>query len=158
MVSEAFDYLFLEPLLVERIQDQVQGLRLVGTAPDLEAVDELQQEAPAAYVIYLGDSTPGGAEHQGGSRRVQALTQYWAAVLTIHYGDAQGTGEGARREAGPLLGAMITALSGWTPKDCIRPLARAAQNVPTAYSNGFYYYPLVFEASFIFPRGTTWTK
>ncbi|CDM42388.1 phage tail terminator protein [Ectopseudomonas oleovorans] len=155
-MSDSDDYLFLEPLLVERIRAQVPGLADVLAIPDLASLDEDGQVSPSVYVVYLGDDTGSGAPHQGGARKIQTVTQNWAAVLHVYYADATGRGEGARREAGPLLGKLLTELTGWMPDGCTTPLARAPRQAPVAYSNGHFYYPLVFEASFVYPRLKTW--
>ncbi|RUI34546.1 hypothetical protein [Pseudomonas aeruginosa] len=155
-MSDPFDYLFLEPLLVERIQAEVPGLANVSGLPDLATLEELSQVSPCVYVIYLGDEIGAGADHQGGSRAIQTVTQHWAAVLTVYYADAQGDGEGARREAGPLLGQLIKALTGWVPEQGVGPLARSPQASPVSYSNGYFYFPLVFTARFVYPRIKSW--
>lgn len=154
--AEPFDYLFLETLLVERIRAEVPGLQDVSGIPDLATLDEQRQGSPCVYVVYLGDEIGTGASHQGGSRAIQTVTQHWAAVLTLYYADAQGDGQGAWREAGPLLGQLLKALTGWVPDQGVSPLARSPQASPVSYSNGFFYFPLVFTANFVFPRLKSW--
>ncbi|HBO1061283.1 hypothetical protein IPC1288_05375 [Pseudomonas aeruginosa] len=154
--ADPFDYLFLETLLVERIRAEVPGLQDVSGVPDLATLDEQRQGSPCVYVVYLGDEIGTGASHQGGSRAIQTVTQHWAAVLTLYYADAQGDGQGARREAGPLLGRLLKALTGWVPDQGVTPLARSPQASPVSYSNGFFYFPLVFTANFVFPRLKSW--
>ncbi|MBX6761994.1 hypothetical protein ISE73_33745, partial [Pseudomonas aeruginosa] len=114
-MSDPFDYLFLEPLLIERIRSEVPGLAIVSGVPDLAALSEQDQPAPSVYVVYLGDEIGTGADHQGGRRAIQAIGQQWAVVLVVHYADSSNSGEGARREAGPLLGRLVKALTGWAP-------------------------------------------
>lgn len=150
------DYLFLEPLLIERIKAQVSGLAEVVAVPDLVSLEEDSQSSPSVYLVYLGDEIGSGAAHQGGLRKIQAVTQNWAAVLHVYYADATGRGEGARLEAGPLLGQLLTALTGWIPDGCSTPLARTPKQAPVTYSNGHFYYPLVFATSFVYPRVKTW--
>lgn len=155
---DAFDYLYLEPLIIERVRESVPGLADVAGIPDLASVDEARQVTPAVYVVYLGDDVGGGAQHQGSRGAIQTVTQNWAVVLSVHYADATGSGEGARKEAGPLLGALLQALSGWLPDGATAPMKRAPQQAPVAYANGYFYYPLVFQASFVYPRNKTWQK
>ncbi|MFV9485902.1 hypothetical protein P7I89_22225 [Pseudomonas aeruginosa] len=64
-MSDPFDYLFLEPLLIERIRSEVPGLAIVSGVPDLAALSEQDQPAPSVYVVYLGDEIGTGADHQG---------------------------------------------------------------------------------------------
>ncbi|WP_235600300.1 hypothetical protein [Pseudomonas aeruginosa] len=68
-MSDPFDYLFLEPLLIERIRSEVPGLAIVSGVPDLAALSEQDQPAPSVYVVYLGDEIGTGADHQGGQAR-----------------------------------------------------------------------------------------
>ncbi|MFO6256192.1 hypothetical protein ACLBWF_34730, partial [Pseudomonas aeruginosa] len=69
-MSDPFDYLFLEPLLIERIRSEVPGLAIVSGVPDLAALSEQDQPAPSVYVVYLGDEIGTGADHQGGRRAI----------------------------------------------------------------------------------------
>ena len=74
-MAEPFDYLFLEPLLVERVRSELPGLALVGGVPDLATVAGQQQASPAVYLIYLGDELAAGPAALGGQGRVQTVTQ-----------------------------------------------------------------------------------
>lgn len=150
------DYLFLEDLLVTRIQEQVAGLAIVEGIADLASVDQASIGTPAVFVVYLGDEIAQGAAHQGGSRAIQTVTQNWAVVLCVSYGDSTGDGYGARRIAGPLLGELLKACTGWTPDAGVKPLSRAALQAPVSYDDGVFYYPLVFQANFVYPRIKTW--
>ena len=143
------DYLFLEPLLVERIQASVAGLKAVFTASDLAAMEEQAQIAPAAHVIYLGDETGSGPGQQGTMGKTQIVTQQWAVVIAVYYADPADTGYGNRRLAGPLIAALLRGLSGWTPQDTVKALTRG-QPVRAHYANGYGYYPFVFRAEFVF--------
>lgn len=140
-----FDYLALEPLLIARLRAEVTGVKAVQGAADLASVSAKQQVTPAVYVIYLGDNVGpnAGAAH--------VVSQTWAVVPTVYYADANGTGEGARRLAGPLIGQCIAALAGWTPRIDIKPLARVQSSTPAEYADNFGYFPLLFVGSFVYP-------
>ena len=153
---DEFDYLFLEPLLIERITAQVDGLQLVAGVPDLQTVAENQNYSPAVYVIYLGDEIATGPAGQGGAKKIQTVTQNWAVVLAVYSADANGDGSEARRDAGPLLGKLISAVTGWKPSIDVNPFGRSARQSPVAYNAGYFYYPLVFTTSFVYPRIRTW--
>lgn len=148
-----FDYLFLEEVFIQRIRDKVTGLLFVGGIPDVQVLEDQQQYSPAVYVIYLGDAIGTGAASRGGpGSRVQKVEQHWAFVLALTAADATGTGEQARRQAGPLLGQLIEAITGWQPTPDTAALQRAARQAPVSYSDGYFYYPLVFTTTFMFPR------
>jgi len=152
----ADNYLFLEELLIKRINDQVQGLKFVGSAPDIDAVKQQRQKVPAAYVIYLGDDIVSDVTHQGGNRVVQKLVQNWAIVLTVNQADSMANGAAARRQTGELLGSLIKKLTGWAPVEGVTPLKRAAGRSATFVIGSFLYYPLIFQTSFIFPKTEPW--
>ncbi|WP_418314613.1 phage tail terminator protein [Pseudomonas aeruginosa] len=59
----------------------------------------------------------------------------------------------APREAGPLLGRLVKALTGWAPAIDVAPLARSARQSPVTYASGYFYFPLVFTARFVYPEG-----
>lgn len=145
MAEAAFDYLALEPLLLERIRAEVPGLKAVMGVADLASVSAKQQITPAVYVIYLGDVV-GQA-----SGRAQVVDQVWAVVPTVYYADSTGNGEGARRLAGPLISSVLAALSNWTPRIDMKPLRRVQSNTPAEYEDNFGYFPLLFISGFVYP-------
>lgn len=155
-MSDPIDYLFLEDLFIARIKDTVPGLKTVDGLPDLQAVTDEADAAPAAYVIYLGDSTPSGPSNQGGEKKVQLVKQYWAVVLTVYTADPNGRGSAARKEAGPLLGKIINSLTGWEPASGVSKLTRAPKQAPAQYSNSLLMFPLIFTTDFVYPRIKTW--
>ena len=143
------DYLFMEPLLVERVKASVPGLKAVLTAPDMAAMAEQAQITPAAHVIYLGDEIGTGIGDQGTLGKTQIVTQLWAVVLAVYYADPSDSGFGSRRLAGPLIADLLRGVSGWTPEGNVKPLTRG-QPAQARYANGYGYYPFVFRAQFVF--------
>lgn len=155
-MSDSIDYLFLEDLFIERIKEKVSGLKTVEGLPDLQAVDLEVQSAPAVHVIYLGDAILGGPAGQGGAKKVQMVQQFWAVVLSVYSTDPNGRGKTARKAAGPLLGELINALTGWVPAPGTAPLSRAPKQAPVQYNNSLLMFPIVFTTDFVYPRITTW--
>ncbi len=155
----ADNYLLLENLLVERIKSEVTGWVVVEPKASLAEVEQERQLTPSIYIIYLGDEITTGTGQHGGLRKVQVVTQQWAMVVTSNPADASTTGSYAREELGELLGKVITAITGWKPLDDIEAFRRSAGRTETIPINGFIYYPLIFETSFIFPKvKNVWTS
>ena len=144
------DYLGAEPLLLERLREQVEGVRAVLSAADLAGVAESKQPTPALHVLY-GGYTP-GEQLKGSQGRVQASHQRWVVVVAVRNLRTPHTGEDARGEAGPLLSAVLEALQGWRPSAEHTPLELAAGPAP-GFSKGYGYFPLAF-ATRVVTRGT----
>jgi|GEM_PF-1063204 len=136
------NYLFMQPLLIERIKSAVTGLAQVDSLHNLEAIDTQSAASPACWIIYCGDAAN---DDKAGKNQV---TQYWAAVLSVYYKDQLQIGE--------LLGQLINALSDWQPDTTqhagISPLQRANENLPVSLEGELLIFPLLFKAGFIWPR------
>jgi len=140
------DYLFLQPLLIERVKSQVPGLAHIGSASSLAEAQDNTAASPSVWIIYLGEDITDGA------RAKHPVKQHWAALLTLAYPKAG--------QAGPLLGQLINALTGWTPaatgqpaeKAC-SPLERTSTRLPVVFENDWLIAPLLFTARFFWPRG-----
>jgi hypothetical protein len=142
------NYLAAESLIIARLKAQVPTFRAVYGAADLAGVEERAQVTPAAHVIYDGDAVPGGEVNRAGAGAAQVVAQHWLVVVAVrNVRDTQG-GQYTREEAGPLVSQTITALSGWKPSTDFRPLRRTSAPKP-AFTNGFGYFPLMFEALLI---------
>jgi hypothetical protein len=149
------DYLFCEPLIVERLREQIPDLVEVTNAAGLAAIDTDNPSCPSVYVIYMGDAVSPGPTATGGIQaQAQSVIQFWATVLTVYIADGRGIGQGVNTVAGPWMSKIIEALSGWAPdaKLC-KPLSRAAMSLPVDYEAGYGYFPLVFQTQLIFPNG-----
>ncbi|WP_025122424.1 MULTISPECIES: hypothetical protein [unclassified Serratia (in: enterobacteria)] len=149
------DYLFCEPLIVERLREQIPDLVEVTNAGRLAAIDTDNPFCPSVYVIYMGDViSPGPTATGGVQAQAQSVTQLWATVLTVYIADGRGIGQGVNTEAGPLMSKIIEALSGWAPDNKLcKPLSRAAMSLPVDYEGGYGYFPMVFQTQLIFPSG-----
>lgn len=143
------DYLFLEPLLVERVREAVPDLQAVLTADSLAKIHDHTQYAQAAHVIYLRDEDGQGAANQGTMGKTQNVIQLWAVVIAVHYAAPDASGAGSRRMAGPLISQMLRGLSGWTPSGTMAALKRGPTLQPS-YINGRGFFPFTFRAQFVF--------
>ena len=143
------DYLAAEPLIVDRLRDQVAGvpdMRVFGAA-DLAGVEARAQHTPALHVVYDGDE-PLGEAGQSQSGDTQIAWQRWIVwVVARSARDARG-GTGARAVAGPLMAATIQALAGWRPSADHSPMIRGAAGRP-AYDAGIAYYPQLYRTAVV---------
>lgn len=102
--------------IVQRLQD-LDGIRRVGDARDLDEIFLGQVQAPAIYVVFdggqrAGEKTPGSA----------VLDVRWVISLATLRHTRPQTGD--RDTAGPLLGAIHSRLtSGWRPESAMAGMA-----------------------------------
>jgi hypothetical protein len=134
------DLFVAQQLLVNRLTEQVNGLRLVQGLRDGAAVQERPGTTPAAYVLYDGQEV----RMQAG--RAQVVDQKWLVMLVIRSlrdTTAPPTANSGRQDAGPLLIHLCRALLGWRPAAEFGPLSLL--NAPNpSFRDGFGYYPLRF--------------
>ncbi|MDH5786402.1 MAG: DUF1834 family protein [Chromatiales bacterium] len=129
-----------EQLIVARLEQMLAKLTptpSVLTAPDLAGVTEAQQNAPAVYVIY-GGLNISQDEADGTIVEIQ-LT--WHTVVVTRNVRSLKSGDGVRADAGPILNAVFTALTGWKPGADIRRLKPVNPPRP-GYIKGYGYFPL----------------
>jgi len=137
--------LSLEPLLLERLQAALAGVRPavhVLTAADLADVAEERQLVPAVHVLFGGLSPK---EAVGPDTRVECT---WQTVVAVRNVAAQRKGATQRADAGALLQAVYAALSGWKPAGHSKPL-ELAPAAPGGHSNGFFYLPLAWRTELV---------
>ncbi|MBK5072573.1 hypothetical protein I2492_06060 [Budviciaceae bacterium CWB-B4] len=141
------DYLFCEPLIIERLKEKLTDFTEITGAAGLAQVQDENIPAPAAYVIYQGDVLNASPGATGGVQaRQQFVTQLWAVVIVVYFADGRGLGEQVNSIAGPYLSQVIDALSGWKPdtNNCL-PIKRHPQQLPAQYEDGYGFFPLVFQ-------------
>lgn len=130
----------VEPLIVARLEERLAALTPapgVLTAPDLAGVAEEQQKAPAVYVVYGGHQI--SQEQAEGS--IVELQQTWHTVVVVRNVRTVRTGADVRADAGPIMGAVFRALTGWRPSNDMRKL-RPINSPRAGYSKGYGYFPL----------------
>lgn len=151
----AWNYLALEAAIVARLKDQVPEFEgRVLTATDAVAEAKKAAHTPAAVVGLQTDSpetAPAGMspEQRAEFARNQPTAQRYGVVLTVGNARTLATGAAAREEAGPLIAAVLLALSGWTPDARFWwPLVRVPA-APVRYGPGRLIYPLSFETRIV---------
>lgn len=137
------DYLAAEPLIVQRAKDSLTGIDVL-TAAEVAGVKESAQPPRALHVVYMGDDLVNEVSDEGA---VQVVKQRWALVVAVRNARNTRSGEGVRREAGPLIAQVLSLFSGWRPPEQgFGPLRRVRGPAP-AYTPGFGYFPLVFTTT-----------
>jgi len=136
------DYLFLQPLLIERVKSQVPCLAHIGSAASLAEAQDKTTASPSVWIIYLGEDVTDGA------RAKHPVKQHWAVLLTLAC-PKQG-------RVGPLINALtgwIPAAAGQSAEKACSPLERTSTRLPVVFENDWLIAPLLFTARFFWPRG-----
>ena len=134
------DYLAVEPLIVARLNDQLNNVTIKSTwgMPKIQETFDL----PPAVLVFLEEDRPGLVNllEDGASQKVE---QIWLCLVLV---------ADAANEAGPLISQIIKALNGWQPPgETFSPLKRMKSSFAPDYSpSGVYYFPVAFSTSFVF--------
>ena len=136
------DYLFLGPLITERLRAVVTGLDQVDGIEELAQASEAKVIGSRAFVLWDGESFAGEPGRAGGGAR-QIVTHTWTVLLAVR--NASQVDPAARNtSAGPHLSAIHKALAGWTPDGVFRPFIRVNGRKPN-YRANVALYPLTFS-------------
>ncbi len=141
------DHLALEEPIVTRLREEIEELKTVTTAAELEDVANMRQRpTPAAIVIYDGDDVLQQPDATVGRGAHDVVLQRWLVVLAIQNVRDQRHGSAMRRDGGPLIRRVMDALRGWQPPvGGVRPLVRVSAPGP-AFEAGYGYFPIMFHA------------
>lgn len=133
----ATDALFAGDAIVQRLQQQVPALRLVGQVDAFTGDHETPRQMPAALVL-LHDLRVS----QRNALRAEVTTeQDWLVALAVRSASAAGA---ANAESfGALVPQVVAALQGWAPPGTQRPLAWGTGPRPN-YGRNVSWFPLLF--------------
>lgn len=137
------DYLFVGPLVLARLADQVTGTPVEGIEDMAQARDDADMRPRVLYVMWGGDrfdTTEAGRAANGAS---QKLYQRWIVWLKVRNA-SQARKDARNTEAGAVLMQVHKALAGWVPPGGLRPLVRTQGPAPD-YKPASGLYPLSFE-------------
>lgn len=143
------DYLFVGPLIVQRLRDQMAGL---VQPVDVMSIEHLRQAAanmgtrsPVVFVLWDGEGMGSGVRDANhGSARI--LHQIWTVCLYVR--NASQVVPAARDlDAGPMLSRIHVALAGWRPEGSIHPFHRTSPGKRPQYpaDSASAMYPLSFS-------------
>lgn len=137
------DYLFLGPLIEERVRAVVPDLDSVDGIEALSQAVETNVVAQRVFVQWGGEqfNTTDAGRSGGGANQI--VTHTWVVILAKRH--ASQTDRSARNHsAGATLSALHKALAGWTPEGAYKPLRRANGPKPN-YNANVALYPLSFS-------------
>jgi hypothetical protein len=142
------DYLFVRPLIVARLAQQVSVFAQPGSVKGVEELaDAIERgvSAPTAFVFFAGDVFDTSEQGRASNGRSQIVQQQWCVVLVVRNADQI---DGAARDtlAGPLMSTIHKALAGWVPDGSARPFVRVP-GARATYNKNVAAYPLTFGLS-----------
>jgi len=140
------DFLQTEEDIVARLKTQVTALRHVESKVDTESSAGQDSPSPAAFVEYIGSRLPQNDAAQAGEGLLQEIQLGFVVTLVVRRAGSDGAK--LRKEAGPLISAVFSALAGWLPDDDGRALACVGIERPS-YKPNYAYFPLVFQRPLI---------
>lgn len=133
----AADYLFMQGVIAQRIEELVQQVKARGIDALAQAT-EAEVREPTAYVLWEGERFP----DQRGDGTSVMVEQRFSVLLAVR--NASQADKDARNGlAGPLLSKLHQALAGWKPEAAQRPLKRT-NGRPPIYLPNTGLYPLTF--------------
>lgn len=138
----AADYLFLAPLIAQRLADQVPGIP-VDVCETTRQVLEADKRQRVLMVLWAGDRVADNDAGRAAAGASQLLHQRWLVVLGLN-NVAKGA-DARNLAAGPVLSQVHKALAGWMPPGAARSLRRASAPLQPTFTESKAVYPLGFE-------------
>jgi hypothetical protein len=136
------DYLYLQPLIAQRLREQMPNLVAYGVqSMDQILATELRQ--PVAFVLWDGERFADAA--RAGGSTISA--QRWAVMLAVANANQDAQDAPLNNEAGPLMAGIHKALAGWEPEGIAGRSFKRVNGRSPIYSPNAGIYPLTFEAS-----------
>lgn len=127
----------LEPLLVDRLRQALPDSVHVLATRELADLVEGTQPTPAVHVLYRGYRPV--REKTAGYEEIELI---WWTVVAVRNAATVTTGESARIEAGPIMGAVVRTLGPWVPElPGYGSLCLDAAPL-SGYRAGFGYFPI----------------
>lgn len=128
------DFFSTRDAIKQRIEENIQAVRKVYFAEELENVTDKGQISPAVHVMY-GGYQPAQSER---IRQDITLDQIWVTVLAIKHATNKYQG-------GEILDDLVRYLHGWKPSDSLLALELATSPISPSYRPGVAYFPLAFS-------------
>ncbi len=137
-------FLSAEPLLIERLQARVDGVRKVVAVGELAELAKGGEALPALFVLPAALTL----KSTDASKSKARYEEEWLVVLMVKSARQSAAGvEAQRAQAGPLLLQVFQALAGWAPATHLSALEPVTPPAP-AMEGVFAYFPLAFRTAF----------
>ena len=120
---------------VARLRDQVESLKKVGLAGDLQKAQNILRAVPAAWVMPGPESV--SANESSPQRRYRVRTEVHVVIAMRHYGDT--TGGKATDALRDLRAEIGQALIGWQPPDALVTVIPKGGQPLNMASNAMWY-------------------
>jgi hypothetical protein len=140
MLRARQDYLFLQPLIAQRLREQLPQLVAYGVQ-SMEQILATELRQPIAFVLWDGERFK-DTSRAGGST---ISSQRFAVMLAVANATQDAQDAPLHNEAGPLLAQVHTALAGWEPEGIAQRSFRRVSGRSPIYSPNAGIYPLTFE-------------
>lgn len=139
------EYFAVEPLLVERIKNNVEGLIEVDTPFSIESMLDNRNNAPSVSIIWYGERF---GEQVGRDGKVRSM-QYdqWLIVLKVNDTESQSTTTSSIRAlADPFIIQIHDCMMDFNPQiKGYAQFTKASCPVTNGSDSGFAYFPFMFE-------------
>lgn len=136
------DYLFIGPLLQQRLLDQVPDVPVdIIETPD-QALESDRREL-VLQVLWAGDAFDGGDRGNARAGASQMVQQRWLVLLAMN--NVARPADARQVKAGPLLSSIHRAVAGWEPRGAQRTFRRAQSPLRPILTKAKAVYPLGFE-------------
>lgn len=136
------NYFALQPLIIERLRQEVPELMFVAGSQSRKEVAEGVVPLPAALVIFGGDTVQ--PTKSGGRGAIQMVTLTFVIEIVVPSDWCAVSGEGSLMDGGHLYRQIIDALAGWKPSEEFDELYRTQASRPV-YEETEDYYQLAFS-------------
>lgn len=141
----ALEYFAVEPLLVDNINNNVDGLIAVDTPFSIESMLDNRNNAPSVSIIWYGERFAEQVGRSGPAKSIQY--DQWLVVLKVNDTESQSSDtQSIRALADPYIMQIHDCMMNFNPN--IKGYSRFTKTacpVTNGSDSGFAYFPFMFE-------------
>lgn len=141
----ALEYFAVEPLLVDNIKNNVDGLIAVDTPFSIESMLDNRNNAPSVSLIWYGERFAEQVGRNGPAKSIQY--DQWLIVLKINDTESQSSDtQSIRALADPYIMQIHDCMMNFNPQLAgYGRFDKTACPVTNGSDSGFAYFPFMFE-------------